>query len=339
MSDLWSEASELDRAYGMAPDDPAICARRADVLDRLCVTEHGITFRAIPTGAFHMGSDTGDPDERPVHQVMVPGFWLSETTISWGLYQRLMGWDGSGFPPKAEGVIDRSMLSHLHQANKIRLQYCEDETVRARDWHAHARLALQGESGAIPATALFGHPLRNNACDYSYSRKPMVAVAWQEAEELCEKLSTPSVLYRLPTEAEWEKGARGGLVGCSYAWGDDPPTADRCDFDRFDKFSVRPFRSYPPNGYGLYAMCGSVWEWTSDQYDALAYAGNRGSNDPPSDPASGSERVLRGGSWADGAEAVTVSFRMSRDSSSWRAGTWAASLCPNIGFRVARIDR
>lgn len=345
------EAAELDAAYGNAPLDAATATRRAEVLDRLAVAEHGMTFRYVPAGTFQMGSDAGDPDERPVHPVALPGFWLSETTISWDLFNTLMGWDENGYPPEGEReTTDRMVRFHLREAHKIRLQYCEDKTDRAGDWHSHdPNGVIRGRSGAVPATALFGAPRREDDTAYRYSRKPMVAVAWQEAEELCERISTPSVLYRLPTEAEWERAARGGLLGCRYAWGNEPPTAASCDFNRFDDFSIRPFRNLPPNGYGLYAMCGSVWEWTRDLYDALAYANVPDLDDPPSQPMHGAgrvgreadipERVLRGGSWADSAEAVTVSFRMSRGSSSWRVGGWAASLAPNIGFRIARIER
>jgi formylglycine-generating enzyme required for sulfatase activity len=164
--------------------------------------------------------------------------------------------------------------------------------------------------------------------------------------ELCNKLSNARVTYRLPTEAEWEKAARGGLAGKHYAWGDDLPTPDRCDFNRFDEFSIKPCRALPPNGYGLYAMCGSVWEWTLDEYDALGYAGAPAPTRPSVSYAGKGpgkrivdlpQRVLRGGSWADGAEACTVSFRMSRGSVSWRDAAWGAKLAPNIGFRIARV--
>jgi formylglycine-generating enzyme required for sulfatase activity len=78
-------------------------------------------------------------------------------------------------------------------------------------------------------------------------------------------------------------------------------------------------------------MCGGVSEWTADTYDALAYAG------VARPPGTAAERVLRGGSWADAAEAVTVSFRMSRGSLSWRAGAWGPHLTPTIGFRLCRV--
>src|SRR5207245_2031851 len=110
--------------------------------------------------------------------------------------------------------------------------------------------------------------------------------------------------YGLPSEAEWERAARGGLIGQRYSWGDERPDPSRCDFDHFEEFHLAEPRSLPPNGYGLYGMCGGVSEWTSSPYDALAYHPRRPDGGP-----NPTNRVLRGGSSADGAEAVTVSFR------------------------------
>ncbi|SEG87207.1 Formylglycine-generating enzyme, required for sulfatase activity, contains SUMF1/FGE domain [Thermomonospora echinospora] len=332
-------ATAYDRAHALDPSDAEVAEARWALLDAMSVEEHGIRFRYIPAGTFLMGSADGEPDERPVHPVRLDDYWMSEAPISWAAYCDLMGWQPPphGFPPD---TVEQMQGFHLHEENKIRLQYCEDDTTRAVDWHAHAapHTWRRGDGEEIDSRDLFGTPPREDANrPWRYDTKPMVSVSWQDAEELCERLTTGKVQYRLPTEAEWERAARGGLIGRRYPWGDEPPTPQRCDFDRFDELSILPSRRLPPNGYGLYAMAGSVWEWTSDWYDAEYYKESPAT--APPGPAKGEERVLRGGSWTDCAEAVTVSFRMSRGADSWRSGEWGDHLTPNIGFRLCRRTR
>jgi formylglycine-generating enzyme len=338
---LEGAATVYDRAFGLHPAADEIREGRQRVLDRLAVVEHGLRFRYVPAGVFLMGSSTGEPDEGPWHPVWLSAYWLSETPVSWTAYCRLMDWQPppEGFPrqrPAPEGDFDRAGF-HLHEANKIRLQYCEDQTVRARDWHAHAPGQMwQGGGRVQTSQELFGAPERDDPeAPWQYDTKPMVAVAWQEALDLAGRLSTDRVRYSLPTEAQWEKGARGGLIGARHAWGNDPPAHDRCDFDRFGEFSILPMRSFAPNGYGLYAVNGCVWEWTRDWYDRDFY--RQSPHADPEGPAEGQEKVLRGGSWADCAEVVTVTFRMSRGSRSWTEGSWGDHLAPNIGFRLCRM--
>jgi sulfatase modifying factor 1 len=183
--------------------------------------------------------------------------------------------------------------------------------------------------GAARAAQLFGVPDREDPDHpYTYDEKPVVGAAWVAVQDLCAAVSTAEVLYRLPTEAEWEKAARGGRIGCPYPWGMDPPSADCCDFNRFEQFAIQHARRFPPNGYGLYAMSGGVWEWTADWYDAHYY--EESPRRAPTGPAEGVEKVLRGGCWADCAEAVTVSFRMSRKPDT--------RMSPCIGFRLCRVE-
>lgn len=366
---LHKAASLYDTAFGIAPADTQISTERAELLDRLAVVEHGLTFRYIPGGTFLMGSNTGEADEQPVHEVELSHYWLSDTPISWAAYCDLMGWQPprTGMPQEEEIEAirlenkrrtgkDRSYaIFTLYEDNKIRMQYCEDRTQRAEDWHTHHPDQIWYSKGQpVKSQELFGTPYRDDPNrPWSYDQKPMVSVAWQEAEELTGVLTAipqaqaAKVRYRLPTEAQWEKAARGGLVGQLYAWGSAPPDTTRCDFEHFKEFSILPSRTFPPNGYGLYVMCGGVWEWTADCYDALYYAESPRRNPRRAIRATNPEevkRVVRGGSWSDCAEVVTVSFRMGLSSTYWRdadlgrRGGWGRHRNPNIGFRLCRME-
>jgi len=325
----------LDRAYGLAPDDPTIAAMRATLLDRFAVEEHGLSWRYVPAGTFLMGSTAGDPDERPVHPVRLDGYWIAELPMTWSAFAQLAGWTP---PPNSHPEDPGEHGFYLSQANKIRLQYCESETRQARDWHAH----FDSEQ----ARKMFGAvPRERPDRPFAYDRKPMVAVGWPDAEALARRLSNEQIEYALPSEAEWEKAARGGLIGKRYPWGDQAPSPSRCDFDHFGDFRIADPQSFPANGYGVFGMAGGVWEWTSTVYDALAYGGaktpavdptvlERTRRDPPPEDQP-QQRVLRGGSWADAAAAVTVSFRGAAIGAGWQHG-WSDSFNPNVGFRLVR---
>jgi formylglycine-generating enzyme required for sulfatase activity len=133
------------------------------------------------------------------------------------------------------------------------------------------------------------------------SDHPVNCVTWQEAKGYCEWKGK-----RLPTEAEWEKAARGGR-NTIYTWGDqfDEKKANFCDRNCSQKHADKdyddgyaktaPVGSYPANNYDLYDMAGNVWEWTADWYDENYYSNAPRVN--PKGPLSGSKKVLRGGSW------------------------------------------
>ena len=132
---------------------------------------------------------------------------------------------------------------------------------------------------------------------------PMVRVNWNDAVAYAEWAGK-----RLPTEAEWEYAARGGLVGKRYPWGDKEPTPDRANYgSKVGKPTV--VGSYPANGYGLHDMAGNVWEWCQDWYEAGYYSNSPVNN--PQGPKNGRQvaKMIRGGQWGSVSSVLQVHIR------------------------------
>ena len=131
--------------------------------------------------------------------------------------------------------------------------------------------------------------------NFSHPEQPVIAVSWFEAVKFCEWLSTiEGRKYRLPTEAEWERAARGGVESALFPWGDDPPESLPNYRERW-KAGPEPVARSMPNAFGLYDMCQNVHEWCSDWYQSDYYAVSAERN--PRGPESGERRASRGGSW------------------------------------------
>lgn len=152
---------------------------------------------------------------------------------------------------------------------------------------------------------------------YRSPDRPVVCVTWQQARAYCR-----AVGKRLPTEAEWEYAARAGN-NRTYAWGDAPPTPQRCT--SADNRSPKPAGSFAPNQWGLHDMTGNVWEWTNDWYGRDYYRISD-ENDPRGSPV-GQYKVLRGGGWYTGSEHLRVRNRQ------WLPPTSAEV---SVGFRCAK---
>ena len=138
----------------------------------------------------------------------------------------------------------------------------------------------------------------NQVDSSKHGNLPVVGVDWQDAEAYCRWAGK-----RLPTEAEWEKAARG-TDGRRYPWGNEQPTPGLANFGKdyvetIYNTGLAPVDSYEAGNspYGLHHMAGNVWEWTADWYDQQFYATSPQRN--PTGPSTGTTKVLRGGSWSD----------------------------------------
>jgi formylglycine-generating enzyme len=164
---------------------------------------------------------------------------------------------------------------------------------------------------------------------------PVVHVSWNDALTYCAWSGT-----RLPTEAEWEYAAAGGLSGEPYPWGSELEPDGRHLMNVFqgtfpanntidDGFAgTAPVDAYPPNGYGLHNMTGNAWEWCADWYDPAAYS--RSDTQDPAGPTAGTHRVMRGGSYLCHAS-YCRRYRVTA-----RSGNSPDGSTGNLGFRVAR---
>jgi len=210
----------------------------------------------------------------------------------------LMGSDSEGdHSPVHKVYIDAFYVDKHEVANAQYLRFCEET--------GHRLPEFWGMDGF--------------RCGPAYPNHPVVGVNWYDATvyaEWCGK--------RLPTEAEWEYAAGGGLVGMSYPNGDTLRPSDG-NYNQSDKGGPVVVGSYPANGFGLHDMQGNVVEWVLDFYDPDYYSSTPSTN--PQGPDFGRFRVIRGGGWHSGASCNRVYYRNALPPS------WVDF---NVGFRCAK---
>ena len=220
----------------------------------------------IPSGDFLMGAADAEGDERPIHRVFVSEFFIARFPVTQDEYARFVR--ATGHPVPAIDTLP--LIAAGGRDATFR------ELAAPYVWH----------DGQPPT----GH-----------GSHPVVLVRHQDALAYCRWLSVSiGRVARLPTEAEWEKAARAGVDGQRYPWGNDIDPS-QCNFLAHPaakrERGTRSTGTYPPNAYGLYDMCGNVWEWVGDWYQA-DYYGIGGTRDPRG-PESGTMRIVRGGSWVN----------------------------------------
>ncbi len=163
-----------------------------------------------------------------------------------------------------------------------------------------------------------------NEANFNHPEQPVVAVSWFEAVRYCGWLSeTSGRHYRLPTEAEWERAARGGVEDKLFPWGDDPPKS-LPNYDQRWQTGPEPVGRSAPNTFGIYDLCANVHEWCADWYQPDYYAVSPERN--PRGPETGDRRVSRGGSWRHHVKVTRCAARSSLPASFQYA---------DYGFRVA----
>jgi len=251
----------------------------------------------IPSGDFLMGSEDAEEDERPAHRVHVDDFLMGVQPVTNADYARFVHDTGHRTPAIYE-------LPIVVKAGGVE---------RERSFR---------QSGG-PYVWEDGHPSTERA-DH-----PVTLVRYDDAVAYCSWLAASTGKpFRLPTEAEWEKAARGGAESKRYPWGDrlDRNMANfLIDPALRQTQGTTPCRSFPANGYSLFDMAGNVWEWVSDWYDPRYYGAAPPRN--PIGPPSGYLRILRGGSW------LVADVRML--SCSHRHKVPPDTYSYAIGFRVA----
>lgn len=251
----------------------------------------------IPSGEFLMGSEDADEDERPVHGVELEDYFIGVQPVTNAEYARFVR--ATGHRPPA--------------IYELPLVVTAGGREREKSFRAAGQAYIWAESE--PAPDRLDHPV--------------TLVRWNDAAAYCSWVAAETGRgIRLPTEAEWEKAARGGVTGKRYPWGDrlDPNMANfLTDPTMKLVHGTTRCRSYPANGFGLFDVTGNVWEWVQDWYDPSYYAGSPARN--PLGPRQGSLRVLRGGSW------LVADVRML--SCSHRHKVPPDTYSYGIGFRVA----
>jgi sulfatase modifying factor 1 len=219
----------------------------------------------IPGGTFRMGSDSFYPEEKPAHRIGIDGFWIDACAVTNSDFAKFVAVtnyitvaerpiDPVGYPGADPDLLKPGSAVFCPPGGRVDLR-------KFGNWWAH----IPGANWRLPAGPGSGIGGRE--------QDPVVHVAFEDAAAYAAWAGKD-----LPTEAEWELAARGGLDGASFCWGDEFRPNGRWMANTWqgefpwqnlelDGFAGRaPVGSFPPNAYGLYDMAGNVWEWTRDWY-------------------------------------------------------------------------
>lgn len=241
---------------------------------RRLISKKGMKY--IPAADYQMGAadDEGRTDEYPLKDIKLKGFWIDETEVTNAQFAAFV---------KATGYI--TLAERKPDWEEIKKQVPPGTPKPAEEMLQAASLTFSPPQKAVDLNdvsqwwswtpgADWKHPQGPNSHIKGKEHYPVTQVSWTDAKAYADWAGK-----RLPTEAEWEYAARGGLKGKKYPWGDEDPLVGKPKANTWqgnfpyldsktDGFgSTSPVKSFNPNGYGLYDMAGNVWEWTSDWYN------------------------------------------------------------------------
>jgi len=291
----------------------------------------------IPEGTFSMGCD--DPaidDAKPVHQVHLKGFWIDKTEVTNEAFAKFV--KATGYNTVAERKPEYRSIAPISREQLVPGALVFTPPPRSVSKTDHWQWWRR-----VPG-ADWQHPEGPTSNLNGRMNHPVVHIAWQDAEAYAKWAGK-----RLPTEAEFEYAARGGLDRCRYSWGKDLKPGGQWqaniwqgEFPRQNTkedgfMGTAPVKSFSPNGYGLFDVSGNVWEWCSDWYRPNYQETGKIESNPtgPPDSFDPSEqgvfkRVLRGGSFLCTDQYCSRYMVGARGKGDYR------SSCSNVGFRCAK---
>lgn len=342
-------ASHIPSRFGATPSVPSgIDALLKNAFKR-SLEHRGMVW--IPGGVFNMGGDNtqASPDEYPKHAVALTGFWMDTAEVTNEQFARFV--KATGYHTTAEQKPDWETLKKQLPPDAVKPS--EEELVPASLVFAKpdhpVDLNDYGSWWVWKKGADWKHPQGPGSDLRSREKYPVVHISWYDAVAYCKWAGK-----RLPTEAEWEYAARGGLKNKIYPWGNagvetGKPRAniwqghfpDRNDkTDHFENSA--PVASFAHNGYGLYDMAGNVWEWCADLYNDQYYktfSSAAVANNPkgpaiahdPDEPYA-RKRVIRGGSFLCN-ETYCTGYRVAR-----RMKSTEDSGMEHLGFRCVQSE-
>lgn len=306
-------ANSLPEKYSRSASKHCSCSSLPSRFGGGCQAHEGMAH--IPSGTYRMGGDTlqAKKDEMPKHRVHLHDFWLDRTTVTNAQFRKFVY--ATGYVTTAEKKPDWNELRNDLPANTPKPDDSRLVAASLVFTPPQHRVSLADYSqwwSWVPG-ANWRHPRGPGSHIRGLDNHPVVHMSWHDASAYCHWLGK-----RLPTEAEWEWAARGGLRDKPYPWGNEPIDSGTVKANTWqgefpwqntlrDKYYyTAPVRSFAPNGYGLYDMAGNVWEWVADWYrqDYYVSLASQTVSDPagpdtsfdPDEPYA-HKKVLRGGSF------------------------------------------